>query len=102
VTKQQTLHDSRENSSGVILNGRFVHRDTANSADSWIPCLDSDEMIARLAEYFAITQTDVFALSEFDGAENTLSAIVDDLPRFQQSSRDGLQVPKEGKDGTGN
>jgi len=102
VTKQNTLKDSRHSGTGVILNDRFVHRESVSPGNSWAPFLDSDEMIERLAEYFAITQTDVFALSDSDPAETVMPAIVDDMPRFQQSARDGLHVPKEGKDGTGN
>jgi len=86
----------------VLLNERFVRRDTANSADSRIPLPDSDEMFERLAEYFAITQFDLFALSDSIAADELGPAIVDDLPRFRQLQRDGLHVPKEGKDGTGN
>ncbi|MBN2715526.1 MAG: hypothetical protein JXX14_06700 [Deltaproteobacteria bacterium] len=102
MTKQQTLKEKKQDSSGVFLNERFVHRHTADSADSWNAIPDSDEIFERLAEYFAITQFDVFALSDSIAADELRPAIVDDLPRFRQLQRDGLQVPKEGKDGTGN
>jgi hypothetical protein len=99
VTKEPTAKQNTNQSKGVILNGRFVHRDIDADSAVWLAAWDSEEMILKLAEYFALQDTALFALP-FD-AESAQS-VMDDMPRFPQSLRDGLQVPKEGQDGTGN
>ena len=99
MTEQQTVKNDRKKNSGVFLNDRFVHRDNIIQSDGFIHMSDPDEIMARLADYFALTQTELFSLP--DSASEATSTL-DDMPRFPQSHRDGLQVPKEGKDGTGN
>ena len=99
VTKQRTAKKETKKTKAVILNGRFVHRDVDADMEAWSAAADTEKLIERLAEYFALDDA-IFITSPFD-AENA-NPMKDDMPRFQQSHRDGLQLPMEGQDGTGN
>ena len=99
MTEQQITKRAKKQNTGVVLNERFVHRDNIIQADHLMFMAEPDDIIARLAEHFALNETALSSLPE--GAPDAVPTI-DDMPRFQHSIRDGLQVPKEGKDGTGN
>ena len=99
MTEQQTVKNQKKKHSGVILNDRFVHRDNVIQYDSWTFISDPDEIIARLAEYFSLNQEALLSLPD---SASDATPTSDVMPRFPKSHRDGLQVPKEGKNGTGN
>ncbi|MBN2528286.1 MAG: hypothetical protein JXR76_17975 [Deltaproteobacteria bacterium] len=98
MTEQPIAKQKINKSKGVILNGRFVHRDIDADSATWVAAWDAEEMILKLAEYFALNDTGMFTLP----LDAESAQLTDDMPRFQKSQRDGLQVPKEGQDGTGN
>lgn len=99
VTEQQLIECETDKQSGVILNERFVHRDVILDPVNLFFLEDPDALIARLAEHFVLNQKELFHLPAMT---SDAGQMIDDMPRFQQSQRDGLQVPKEGQDGTGN
>ena len=100
MTEQQIAKKENRTESGdirhdatVILNDRFVHRDNSGCPDNNIFLAEPDAVIAHLAAHFMLNKLNSCALPDgIADAESTM----DDMPRFQQSLRDGLQVPKEG------
>ncbi|MBN2341408.1 MAG: hypothetical protein JXX29_08425 [Deltaproteobacteria bacterium] len=100
MTEEQTLKRKEEQNPGVILSERFLHRVDSNADENWFMFADADQILNRLAEHFALVP---FNLDDFNSIfSDGQVTIKEDMPRFQQSQRDGLHVPKEGQDGTGN
>jgi hypothetical protein len=91
VTEHQLAKKEKQAKPGVILKERFVRREKQHSPDGDILLPEPDEIIAHLAAHFTLNNLNSCVLPA--GADDAES---DDMPRFQQSLRDGLQVPKEG------
>lgn len=99
MTENQIEKTQKEQHPGIILTDRFVNRDPVSDIGNWFFLADADDILERLAEHFTLT---AFDLDAFSASVTDHQQLLDDMPRFQTKLRDGLQIPKEGQDGTGN
>jgi hypothetical protein len=91
VTETQLAKKENRKKADVVLKERFIRRDNREYPGNSVFLADPDEIIAHLSAHFMLNRLNSCVLpAGVDDAES------DDLPRFQQSHRDGLQVPKEG------
>lgn len=105
MTENQIRKSKTEQEQGVLLSDRFVHRDCVNDKMAYSYLFATpDEIFKKLTEHFMISELDASSVSLGQDVMHCHAngATIEEMPRFQRLLRDGLQVPKEGNDGTGN